>query len=106
MRQQHDARFFLYQVIQRGLEADDAGMVGDPSALHGHIEVGPEQNRFLGDIYIFQPQEFHDAISLATSSMRQENAHSLSYQLATRQRRLPVTNVPVKSAVLLAVVWV
>ncbi len=75
----------------------DAGRVGDLSVFHRDVEVGANEHPFAGEVHIVEcPERGHGRCSrhmsfpmaAATSIMRFEKPHSLSYQARTR------TNVP------------
>ena len=111
MGERHDLGPLVQQLEQGRHDPLDAGGVRDLAVLHRHVQVDPHQHRLAGRIEIVEGADpaMAGAQSLpsnaATSLMRQEKPHSLSYQEATRASLPPSTLVALRSTVELWLSW-
>src|SRR5690606_38648055 len=106
VRQQYNLAFLFEQMFQSREQAANTRIIRHTATAHRYVQIPTYQNglAFQADICnAFHPIFAHRR---ATSNMRSENAHSLSYQEATRQSFPPITLVPVKSTIELYGVWV
>ena len=97
MRQEDNLAFFFRNLANIHKNSVDAGRIGDLAVFHRDVEVGANEHPFAGKVHIVEcPERGHGRCSrhmsfpmaAATSIMRFEKPHSLSYQDRTR------TNVP------------
>src|SRR5437660_1543437 len=97
MRQENNLSFFSRNLANIYENPVDAGSIGYLSVFHRDVEVGANEDLLAGEVHIVErPERGHGRCSrhrsfpmaAATSIMRFEKPHSLSYQARTR------TNVP------------
>ncbi len=115
MREHDDPGARREQLLERRHRALDAARVADQAVLHRHVEVEPDQHRPARDVaQILQRAQVGHRRALppqslpriaATSPMRQEKPHSLSYQDATRTSLPSSTLVAERSTVELWLSW-
>jgi hypothetical protein len=103
VRRDHHGSASGQRVADAGHGRTDAAVVADAPVVERHVEVGADEHALLAHVDVGKPQEIHAryfaAISaIATSSIRFENPHSLSYQLHAFTSR-PDTYVSVESNV-------
>ena len=110
--QDHDLRTLVQKLLHGWHGALDARRVGDLTVFHRHVQVEPDQDRAPGDLQILEgakarhrPSDQSEPRIAATSFMRLEKPHSLSYQEATRTSWLSSTLVADRSTVELWLSW-
>src|SRR5215467_7290091 len=118
-RDHHERGAFFQRGRDGGQRGADARVVGDAPALAGHVEVGADEDALAADVDLRQPTKLHDgslsfiyfavaraaptsANTTATSSIRLENPHSLSYHAHAFTSVPSETRVIVESKIELA----
>src|SRR5690606_26113506 len=93
------ARARIDGVFERRDLGADARVTGDDPILNGDVQIRPDQKALVLQIQIGHPQNAHLTLdhARATSSIRLENPHSLSYQAQTLTSVPPMTLVSVAS---------
>jgi len=111
MRSNHDRGAFLQREADSRDRGADARVVGDaPRIVLGHIEICTDENPLAAQILVRHALEAHGGYfafirATATSSMRFEKPHSLSYQEQTLTSVPSATRVSVSSNTELAGLW-
>src|SRR5205085_9463021 len=90
VRGDHHRCALLERVLDRRHRGADAGVVGDPRVLDRHVEIRADEYPLAAQVHVGHALELHrhyfasatptSAKATATSSMRLEKPHSLSYQ--------------------------
>src|SRR5258706_10873293 len=110
MRSDHHGGALAERAFDRRRGGADAGVVGDPAVLDRDVEVGADEDALAPQVELRHLLELHRgyfacANATATSSMRLEKPHSLSYHAYTFTRLPSVTLVSVASKIELAGLW-
>src|SRR5207248_1677202 len=115
VRSDHHRGALLERVPDRRHRGADARVVGDAAILERHVQIRADEYPFAAQVHVGHALELHrhyfasatptSAKATATSSMRLEKPHSLSYQEYTLTRVPSDTLVIVASKIELAGLW-
>src|SRR5437763_11850930 len=107
VRGDHDGGALLERLLNRRDGGADARVVGDPPDLDRYVEIGADEYPLAAQVHVGHALELHghyfasatptSAKATATSSMRLEKPHSLSYQEDTFTRVPSETRVRLES---------